>query len=962
MGARWRLRLLGAFELNDGERCTTRLASRAITLLLARLALGSGRDHAREELIDLLWPDVGLDVGRNRLRQSLSVLRSVLEPVGSNDTPVLLADRRTLRLVPGSIICDVHAFEAALQRGDATDAAQRYGGDLLPGFYDDWVIAERLRLVALADTLERAPGPPAPGAPAAPTASAAALQTPVPLLFPTRAPVAAGHHRLPSYLTRLLGFEAAGAALAAAVKHQRLVVLRGPGGAGKTRLAVEVARSLAEGDAWRDAGTQPFDTIVFVPLAACDERAAFHDAVLLALQRDAGAGDAAAADAAARLDRALAGRHALLVLDNFEQLVDAARHDLAAWLARLPGLHLLVTSRRALGLDGEVEQALAALPLPQRDAPLHTQALNPAVALFVDRARAVRADFHLGERNHALVVDIVHQLQGLPLALELAAARVRSVPLADMLQMLRGAVHGEPGRGLALLARSGPRAADDARHASMLRVVDWSWQHLDMAGREWLTQLAAFDGGATLQALHGMLGGSLAAVAVGLDDLVAASVAFVQDNPGRPARYHAFEPVREYALALLGDARRSALRRQHLQALLLWASGLGESPALDAFRDEIPNLLVALGTAQSCGQPLLAVQLALDCAAALADVPLPPSALDTLRCALASLANSRAADSPADCLAPDSPADDTATRRGVASGHALLAHLSFDAGQRQAAQQHADLAQQLVLPESAQCAAVLYAAARVQLRVRSDSTAAAALAADALRAARQHGQPHVQAQVLVLQAVLAMRVEHDMARDAALKQEALALWLQLGNPARVAAAQVGLAISMGFARRFPEQLQLLDQASHAAAANGQRTLWAFAQSVRGYVLADLERWQDSALCYAGCLRTAWDIGAWREWFYALWNLPRTLAHCRRPEPAARLMGFADAFYGQRFGTLGWEDARERRRTRRLVRVQLGLAREEALWQEGALLSMATAMELACAETQRLAGPASTPTP
>ncbi len=944
-GVRWSLRLLGAFELHDGKHGTTRLPSRAVTLLLARLALGAGRDHAREELIDLLWPEAPLDVGRNRLRQALSVLRSVLEPAGTHGAPVLLASRRTLCLVPGSIACDAGAFEAALRRGNTAEAARWYAGELLPGFYDDWVIDERRRLAALADTLQHA----------AATAPALAQRALAPMRQEPAMPPGAGQTRLPVYLTRFLGFESAGAALAAAVQQRRLVVLRGPGGAGKTRLAVEVARALAQATTWRDTASQPFDTVAFVPLAACEERAAFHDAVLLALQRDAGAAQAAdAADgAAARLDRALAGRHALLVLDNFEQLVDAARQDLADWLARLPGLHLLVTSRHALGLDGEVEHALAALPLPARDAPLHALALNPAVALFVDRARAVRADFHLGERNRALVADIVHQLHGLPLALELAAARVRSLSLADMLAMLRSAAHGAPGRGLALLARSGPRAADDARHASMLRVVDWSWQHLDPAGRQRLTLLAAFDGGATLQAVHDMgvetTAGTrtlpapdLASTAVGLGDLVSASVAFVREGAAGAGRYHAFEPVREYALSLLDEAQRAALRRQHLQAMLRWAGSLGHAPALDAFRDELPNLLAAMAAAETCGEPLLAVQLAVDAAAALADVALPPSGMDALRRALA--------------LAASQPGTPLA-----AEGRAVLAHWSFDAGQRDAAQQHAAQALQLAPAGSSAHARALYAAARVALRVRNDTAQAAALAAQALEQARALGLLHVQAQALVLQAVLAVRVEHDMPRDAALKREALALWQQLGDPARVAAAQVGLAISMGFARRFPEQLQLLDQASRAAAANGQRTLWAFAHSVQGYVLADLARWDASARAYLGCLRTAWDVAAWREWFYALWNLPRTLAHGRRPEQAALLMGFAEAFYAQRFGTLGWEDARERRRTRRLVGVQLGAARAQALWQDGAELSMGQAMELACAEAQRLGGaPAATP--
>jgi len=933
-GAGWRLRLLGAVELRDSRDTPVRLPSRAATLLLAQLALGADREHAREELIDLLWPQAPLGVGRNRLRQTLSTLRSVLEPAGSTGAPVLLADRRAVRLVPGSLVSDTEVFGAALRRADTHAAARSYAGELLPGYYDDWIIDERRRLAALAEGLQ------------APSNAAAGrgLQTPqAPVEVP---PLAAPAHRLPLYLTRLMGFDAAGAALTAAVEQQRLVVLRGPGGAGKTRLAVEVARCLAQGAGWAGDAAPRFDIVVFVPLASCEQRAAFHDAVLLALRHESSAAEPAAADAAARLEAALAGRRALLVLDNFEQLVEEARQDLARWLSCLPGLHLLVTSRRSLGLDGEVEQALAALPLPAPGAPLHELALNPAVALFVDRARAVRADFHLGDRNQALVADIVRQLHGLPLAVELAAARVRSVSLVDMRDMLRAATAGEPSHGMALLTRSGPRSAEDARHASMLAVVDWSWQRLDAAQQRQLTQLSAFDGGATLHAVSAMHGGEPAEVASGLDSLVAASVVFSREGSDGRSRYHAFEPVREYVLNALDGAARADLRQQQLQAMLAWARGLGHAPALDAFRDELPNLLSALATAQASGQPLLALQLALDCASALEDVSLPPSGLQTLRSAVAAV--------QAEVEADSSGAQPAAARLLVARCHGVLAERLFDAGQSQAALWHAEQGLALAPAGSAARAGVLYAAARVQVRVTNDTTAAAALAAEALQLALQHNLRHVQAQVLVLQGVLAVRVDHDMPRDAQLKQQALALWQAMGNPARVASAQVNLSLSMGFARRFAEQLQYLELGSQSAAANGQRRLWAFAQSVQGYVQADLRRWDASAGSYLGCLRAAWDISAWREWFYALWNLPRTLAHSRRPEAAARLMGFADAFYTQRFGALGWEDLRERRRTRRLVRAQSGAAREGEWWLEGARMSLTQAMELACAEAGHVA--------
>ncbi len=922
--ARWRLRLLGGFALDDGSATLVqRLPSRAITLLLVRLALEPERDHGREELIDLLWPDVALDIGRNRLRQGLSALRSVLEPSGVLASSVLLADRRTVRLVPGAVSCDVDAFRHALGRGDRVVAAQLYRGDLLPGFFDEWVLQERQRLAALAEGLARvSPAPPAP--PPAPAAEVAPAVTAQPRC------------RLPSYLTCMLGFEAAGAALAAAVKGHRLVVLRGPGGAGKTRLAVEVARSLAEDAGWQQEAGTGFDLVAFVPLAACETREALREAVLLALRQE-GAGASAAVssedDLPAPLAQFLAGRRVLLLLDNFEQLVEVGRGDVARWLARLPSLHLLVTSRRALGLDGEVEQALPPLSLPAPDASLREHALNPAVALFVDRARASRADFHLGERNHGLVAAIVRELQGLPLAIELAAARVRSLSLADMLAMLQGAARQAPGRSLSLLSRSGPRAADDARHASMQRVVAWSWDHLQAPAQAMLAALSAFDGGATLQAAAAVQQVAPAMAAALLDELVAASVVHVSEGPDGGCRYHPFEPVREFVLMRVGDAETARLRAAHCRWVASWAAALGPSPSLAAFRDELPNLLAALAEAAGQGDAEVALRIVLDAAHALDDVNLPPSALPLLRRAL-----------------------DGADGALAAQVHAILAGQSLEAGEREMAAAHAERALALAASAGPERAPVLRSAARVLLRTRGVAADIAPLLDEALSLARRHGLLDVEARTLSLQAVLVAQRDLDWARSLELKRQALALWQEHGPPARVTEGLVNLALGLGGGPAMDEKLDLLQRAREAALAHGQTRLLAFVFSVQGYALADLRRWDEAAASYLACLRTAWDGGIWREWFYGLWNLPRTLAHGRRPEPATRLMGFADAFYATRFGVLGWSDLRERRRTRRLARVQLSRRREEALWREGSAMSMAEAMRLAALEAAGLAAP------
>jgi predicted ATPase len=899
--ARWQLRVLGAVELRDAEGAVLRLPSRAAALLLTRLALAPERQHPREELVEHLWPGVDGATGRNRLRQTLSVLKSLLEPPGA--PPVLLADRRALALAPGAIEADVHAARRALAAGDGAGALAHYGGELMPGYFEEWVLEARGQLAA---QIEALPLPSGGTAPAAAALAAAPSPDPSPALS----------HRLPGYLTRLVGAEAALTDLVATVQAARLVVLRGPGGAGKTRLAVEAVRVLA--------ARPGFDAVVFVALASCTRREDMLDALLLALRQDAGNGEPAE-----RVHRALDGRRLLLVLDNFEQLVEVARDDLALWLARNSGLHLLVTSRRALDLDGEVEQALAPLPLPRAGASLAEQAANPALALFVDRARAARSDFHLSARNRELLVEIVGALAGLPLAIELAAARVRSLGLAEMRAMLAA-----PGGGaLALLERAGPRAGGDPRHASMERVLRFSWRLLADDARRMLAALAHCEGGAPLALLAAMCEVAPPAAAARLDALVGASVATLEgDEPGA-VRYRTYEPMREFVRAEIGHAGRALARTAHLRALAAWAHTLGREPDLAAVRAEWANLVAALGAATQLGEDgaRLAIDAVLDARFALDDLLLPASALTHLRELAAAVPGHRAA-----------------------ALQALLARQSYDFGQSAAAEAHAqaalraDAAAGAADPEHAD---VLRSAARVLLRLGHDTGAMQRLLERAIAAAQAQGQPDIEALALGQLAVLVVRRDRDYLRNAELNARALALWRGFGPQARMTAGLVNLALAYGFLRRPTDQLPLLDEARARAEALGQRRLLAFATSITGYALADLRRFADSRAAYRRCLELAWEDAAWREWFYALWNLPRTLVCLAQPEAALRLMGFAEGFYVQRFGPLGPEDQREARRTRRLAARRLGPARARALWKQGTALTMAETMALALAATE-----------
>jgi predicted ATPase len=258
----------------------------------------------------------------------------------------------------------------------------------------------------------------------------------------------------------------------------RLLTLTGPGGVGKTRLAIAAA------DQARDRFTAG---VVFVPLAAVTE----PEQVLAGIARQVGADLAGSDTPSTALAGQLGDERWLLVLDNLEQVVGAA-NDIGDLLARCPGLAILATSRTVLELRAEREYPVPPLPLPAHPGamPLAELAATPAVALFVDRARAVRYDFALTEHNAATVAEICRRLEGLPLAIELAAARTRLLSPAALLTRLESS-----------LDALGTGAMDlPERQRTLRATVEWSVDLLDGAERSLLEVMAVFVDGWTIAA------------------------------------------------------------------------------------------------------------------------------------------------------------------------------------------------------------------------------------------------------------------------------------------------------------------------------------------------------------------------------------------------------------------------------------------------------------------------------
>ena len=911
--ALWQVRLLGGLEVSDGRQSIVRLPSRAVAALLARLALAPQRAHSREQLIELLWPGVALDVGRNRLRQALSTLKSILEPASRvPPQPVLLADRNHIRVAPGGLSCDALQFEQHARGGRGQAALGLYRGELLPGFYDDWIDEERLRLAALHERLALTAELPrvatAPGAARALDAADAGVSL----------PVAARGVRvlLPSYITRLFGADEQAARLRGMVLAHRLVTLVGPGGAGKTRLAVETAHALAQPEAWARAdANQAFDLVAFVSLVACHTRAQAADAIAGALHLAPGADDPQLA-----VVDALAGRRVLLLLDNFEQLVEAAQDLVAQLVARLPALHLVVTSRRALGVDGEREFLVAALELPAAGATQGDAAANPAVALFAERARAVRADFHVGRRNEAVLVELVRALEGMPLAIELAASRVRSITPADMLARLRGA--GTP--RLDLLARGGPRGPLDARHASMQRVIEWSWDLLPAPQARLLSALTVFPGGFSAEAAAMLAADENFDAALLLDDLVASSLVHTRSHADGILRFGLYEPIREFAAARLAPAK-AAQWRAHLRAWALrWAGALPLTPPLAVVRAEMSNLLAALASAVEDGAPQDAVHLLHALRRSLEDVELPAEGL---------LHAQAAVEGCADPLLK-------------ARGHTLLGPLLFTAGQPEAALEHAERGAQHQPLDAAQRARALHALARVRWRSRRRAEEVEPLLDEAQALVGAAGEPELRASLFALRAFVTNAHHRDHAAAERLHAQALALWEQAGNQHAIDSGRYNLAVCAQSAGHNGVALQRLEPiVSSARELHDWRRL-SQSLNVRGNAHSGLRRWAMAHADYRECIATAWSFVASHDLAYGLWNLPRALAHLRLPERALHIAAFAATFWRTRFGELGAADLRYLHSVRRLCARQLDAARVEVLWREGEQLSLSQAVALA----------------
>jgi predicted ATPase/class 3 adenylate cyclase/DNA-binding CsgD family transcriptional regulator len=397
--------------------------------------------------------------------------------------------------------------------------------------------------------------------------------------------------RLPAQLTSFVGRDAELTQLRGLLADNRLVTLTGAGGAGKTRLAVQIAGQLAD---------EFSEGIWYVDLAPITD----PELVPTTAARALGLPDQPGRSTMDTLTRFIADRQMLVVLDNCEHLLDACAALMVALLEACSALTLLVTSRELIGVAGEVSWRVPSLSLA-----------DEAVELFTDRARHARSDFEISDDNAATVTEICRRLDGLPLAIELAAARVRALSLTEILDSLHDRFR---------LLTGGARTA--VRRQQTLRAsVDWSHALLTDPERVLFRRLAVFLGGFDLDAAQTVAGSGAVERYQVLDQLtlLVDKSLVVTDESGGRTRYRLLESVRQYALEKLGESGESdAMRARHRNHYTTMVALL-DAPSISNLEQffnqqaeiEVDNLRAAFGWSRENSDVELALALASSLAA-----------------------------------------------------------------------------------------------------------------------------------------------------------------------------------------------------------------------------------------------------------------------------------------------------------------------------------------------------------
>ena len=643
------IRLLGDFRIRIGERVIAdedwklRKAAGIVKLL----ALEPTHRLHREQILDTLWPDLDPDAAANNFRYALYTARRILDAGG-----IPLREGEYLSLGDNeSVWVDTHAFEAASDIARRSNdpaacrpAADLYRGELLPSDrYEEWLDARRVALhasfveviIKLAlvseeagdissaiDTWQRliAVDPVHEEAHAhlmllhsragrqrealaqfdrltGALASELGVE-PDPVTQQLARAIAEGrisagpepasrpevHGNLPAQPTELIGRDQELAAVRQTLSDSRLITLTGPGGVGKTRLALAV--TAAERDTYGQ-------DVYFIPLAALDRPEQAESALMHAF----GLREATGKPPVETLIEHLRGRPILLVLDNFEHIISTAAL-VSTLLEACPQLRVLATSRVPLHLRGEHEY------------PLHSLTEDASTTLFIERSQHVKPDFQPDSDQVTAIREICRQLDRLPLAIELAAARSKVLPPQALLGRLE-----HPLKLLTGGARDLPE-----RQRTLRTTIAWSYDLLDTDDQRTFRRLAVFSGGWTLEsaeAIAGITDDEQAFVLDRLGTLIDNALIQQNEQPDGQPRFNMLATIQEFAREqLAGSSEHDTLRNRHLEHFTHFATlaephleGEDQAVWLDRIEADISNLHAALDWCQQGHRPDLGLEL-----------------------------------------------------------------------------------------------------------------------------------------------------------------------------------------------------------------------------------------------------------------------------------------------------------------------------------------------------------------
>ena len=667
-----RVSLLGRFEVAVGSRVVGEEGwrLRKAASLVKLLALAPHHRLHREQAMEALWPDLSPRSAANNLHQTLHAARRALEP-DTRGFRYLILRGETLFLCPdGELRVDVDAFgEAAAEARRSGDLAayrtalRLYAGDLLPrDRYEEWaeerraelrqthlaLLSELAALYEEAGDFDRAVGalqrvvsedpaheeahvglmrayaasgrrhqalgqfgrleqalrrelgaePHAASRRAYEDILAGRVPGAVPKAgVPGLKPRSIGGRDLSGSLTSFVGREREREDVGRLLASARLLTLTGPGGCGKTRLALEVAGDLADSypDGVRLAELAPLTDPESVPQAVADALSAR---------------DGPGASSLEAITQALDSKRLLLVLDNCEHLVEAAARLAEALLKRCPGLRILATSREALGAEGEAKLRVPPLSGPRQGQRPSAEDLEgyESARLFVQRARYRNPAFVLTPQNAGAVAEICARLESIPLAIELAAARV-GLSVEQVAERLDDSLS---------LLTTGVRTAAP-RQRTLRGALDWSHELLSGPERALFRRLSVFAGGWTLEAAEVVgPGGEIEAgdVLDVLSQLVDKSLVVAESFGEGGVRYRMLEPVRQYAREKLVGGEREAARRRHAGWCLAFVEGAeaglrgtDQASWVERTKRENANVRAALGWSLEA-EPETALRLA----------------------------------------------------------------------------------------------------------------------------------------------------------------------------------------------------------------------------------------------------------------------------------------------------------------------------------------------------------------